>query len=392
MKSIVRKWTRVIFYVPIIILLSGKLFSSGQVLAETPPTFVLKFGNSDVILDGNFKRPEGIAVDSAGNVYVADTQNDRIQKFDSNGNFLLKWGAYGLGGNGNFRIPAGIDVDSSGNVYVADFDKIQKFDSNGNFIIQWGEYGQADGQFAGVQDVAVDIWGNVYTVEEYNDCVQKFDSAGNFLTKWGDLGSEDGQFDAPHGVAVDESGIYVYIADSWNNRIQKFDNDGNHWAKWGGVEGDENGQFDHPTGVTIDSSGNIYVADNGNARIQKFTSLGIHVATWGGGMATLDGHMMSQSIVQAAFMSLIRLITASKSSVASGFSSQNGGQNLQETENLVMGIKRSSRVFWLSIMMVIFIWPIAEIIESRNLTITGIISLNGAQSVLEMVSFTLQQE
>jgi tripartite motif-containing protein 71 len=81
--------------------------------------------------NGQFYDSEGIAVDSSGNVYVADTNNNRIQKFDSNGRFLTTWGSKGSG-NGQFDYPGDIAVDSSGNVYVDDInhDRVQKFNGN----------------------------------------------------------------------------------------------------------------------------------------------------------------------------------------------------------------------------------------------------------------------
>ncbi|MBD3182465.1 hypothetical protein GF312_09250, partial [Candidatus Poribacteria bacterium] len=94
------------------------------------------------------REPAGVAVDNSGNVYVADRDNHRIQKFDSEGTFKIQWGNYGWD-PGQFRGPAGICVDSSGNVYVADTwnDRIQKFDSEGTFKIQWGTEGWDPGQF-----------------------------------------------------------------------------------------------------------------------------------------------------------------------------------------------------------------------------------------------------
>ena len=130
---------------------------------------------------GQFNQPHGVAVDSSGNVYVADFNNHRIQKFDSRGVDLTQWGGLGSG-IGQFSGPVGVAVDSSGNVYVADFNnhRIQKFDSNGRFLTQWGSPGSGNGQFSGPVGVAVDSSGNVYISDRDNHCVQKF-AQGNLL-------------------------------------------------------------------------------------------------------------------------------------------------------------------------------------------------------------------
>ena len=128
-------------------------------------TFLAKWGSkgSD---DGQFNNPRGVAVDSSGNVYVADSNNYRIEKFDSNGTFLAKWGSNGSG-DGQFKYPDGVAVDSSGNVYVADTNnyRIEKFDSNGTFLTKWGSIGSGDGQFKDPYGVAVDSSGNVYVAD-----------------------------------------------------------------------------------------------------------------------------------------------------------------------------------------------------------------------------------
>ena len=261
--------------------------------AESPPTFELKWG-TEGSGNGQFSAPGGVAVDSSGNVYVADIFNNRIQKFDSSGNFLLKWGAYGFG-DGQFRDPTDVAVDSSGNVYVVDRNntRIHKFDSSGNFILKFGSCPadskcDEDGQLHIPNGLAVDSSGNVYVADTNNHRIQKFDSSGNFLFKWGAYGGEggvtsngsgDGQFSAPQDVAVDGSGN-VYVAESGNNRIQKFDSSGNFLLKWG-TPGFGDGQFNQPSGVAVDSSGNVYVADKFNDRIQKFDSSGNFLLTWG---------------------------------------------------------------------------------------------------------------
>ena len=217
--------------------------------------------------DGQFRTdygggPWGIAVDSGGNVYVGsfysyggNAIDHRIQKFDSNGNFITKWGVRGSG-NGQFNNPSGVAVDSSGNVYVADYwnFRIQKFDSNGNFITKWGS-------FEYTQGVAVDSGGNVYVSNFYSGRILKFDSNGNFI--WGRYA-----FPYPGLVAVD-SGGNVYVSNFYSGQILKFDSNGNV-LKTLGSYGSGDGQFNGPIGVAVDSSGNVYVSDYYNRRIQKF--------------------------------------------------------------------------------------------------------------------------
>jgi streptogramin lyase len=168
---------------------------------------------------GQFDRPEGIAIDSSGNVYVAD-RNNRIQKFDSNGEFITKWGSSG-NDTGQFDLPSKIAIDSIDNIYVSDIGnkRIQKFDSNGNYLGIWGSKDIKDGQFY-YGRINIDYSDNVYlTIGD--GWIQKFDKNGNFITKWGGYGNGTGQFDKPSDIAVD-SYDNVYVVDTGNHRIQVF--------------------------------------------------------------------------------------------------------------------------------------------------------------------------
>lgn len=230
--------------------------------------------------NGQFNLPGGIDVDSAGNIYVADSGNDRVQKFAGDGTFLAQWGAFGSG-TGQFFSPKGVAVDSFGNVYIADNGnhRIQKFMSDGAFLAQWGGKGSGNGQFNYPTDVAVDSAGHVYVVDSENHRIQKFESDGTYLAQWGVNGAGNGQFKKPYGVTVDCVGN-VYVADSENYRIQKFTSDGVYLAQWG-TSGFGDGKFGYPCNVAADSAGNIYVADLYNYRIQKFTGDGDFLAKWG---------------------------------------------------------------------------------------------------------------
>jgi tripartite motif-containing protein 71 len=140
--------------------------------------------------DGQFYFPRGVAVDqSDGSVYIVDMGNHRIQKFDTGTNvlpqLLAKWGGSPEAGHassplareaGQLRSPWGIAVDGAGDVFVTDTGnhRVEKFDREGNFITQWGGFGNGDGQFNFPYGIAVDARGSVFVVDSGNTRVQQF--------------------------------------------------------------------------------------------------------------------------------------------------------------------------------------------------------------------------
>ncbi len=247
------------------------------VAAETAPSYIRQWGSEGLQTTGLFSFPQDLALDSAGNVYVTDYGNRRIQKFDNDGNFLHTWGTKGSG-NGQFQVPAGIVIGKDF-VYVVDneLNRVQKFDTSGKYVAQWGSKGTELGQFMLPQNIAVDPNGDVYVADTGNSRIQKFSSDGNFLLSWGSSGLGNGQFLSPRGVAADSQGS-IYVSDSGNNRIQKFTSDGVLLKTFDVSSGNS---LKYPQGLDVDSSGNVYVADTGNNRIVKIDRDGNSLASWG---------------------------------------------------------------------------------------------------------------
>ena len=217
----------------------------------------------------------GVAVDrTTGDIYVCDGFSERtsgiVQKFNASGVFQLAWGTAGSGNGQVLNGAGGVAVDSAGNVYVTDLGnhRVEKFTSGGSFISTWGGSGTGNGQFSGPEGIAIDSTDNIYIADTGNHRIQKFNTSGAFVTKWGTNGTGDGQFDTPWGVSVDGLGD-VYVADTNNNRIQKFSPTGTFISSCG-TSGTGNGEFSGPQDVGADSTGNYYVADTGNDRVQKF--------------------------------------------------------------------------------------------------------------------------
>ncbi len=227
--------------------------------------------------NGQFARPGGIARDHEGNLWVADTENNRVEEFSSAGTFVRQFGTIGTE-NGQLKGPRGIAIDSTGHVWVADTgnNRVEEFSATGTYMTKMGALGTGQEQFKGPTAIAFapEIYGNMYVVDSGNNRVQEW-SVGKEIGEFGTSGTGNGQFSKPEGITVDSSGN-LWVVDTGNNRVEKFSSARAYISSFGSV-GSGNGQLSKPEGITIDPEGNVYVADSGNGRIQEFSSSGTYL-------------------------------------------------------------------------------------------------------------------
>jgi RHS repeat-associated protein len=268
--------------------------------------------------NGQLASPHGLAVDAEGNVWVADTENNRIEKFNAKGEYVSWFGAPGSG-NGQLASPRGVAIDSEGNIWVADTanNRIQKFDSKGKYVSQFGSFGTEAGKLSKPSGLTIDSGGRVWVADTANNRVERFSATGKyegaytslkeptgivahgpsivlvadtgndrivelanlftsppaFFSQFGSSGTGNGQLKKPEGIAVDAAGNY-WVADTGNNRLEEFKLEGSktEYVAQVGTQGSGEKQFEGPGGLANDSNGYIWIADTGNARVQEWNS------------------------------------------------------------------------------------------------------------------------
>jgi sugar lactone lactonase YvrE len=252
-------------------------------------------------------RPAGVALDANGNLFIADWNNNRIRKVDTNGiiTTIAGNGSPGYSGDGGPATSAslayveGVTVDSAGNLFIADTvnNRIRRVDTNGIITTVAGKGPAVYGSYSGdggaatnagldtPYSTAVDVSGNLFIADFYNNCIRKLDTNGIITTvagngDWGYSGdggpATNATLDEPYGVAVDSSGN-LFISDSSNDRIRKMDTNGvittvagkDTWGYSGDGGPATNATLNLPSGMALDSIGNLFIADLGNERIRK---------------------------------------------------------------------------------------------------------------------------
>lgn len=284
-----------------------------------------------------FASPEAVAVDASGNVYVSDTGNDTIRMITSGGAVTTLAGssvssgtADGTNGTARFSVPRGIAVDSATNIYVADSGNstIRKLTLAGTNCVVTTLAGTgsqngsvdatgSDARFHFIYGLAVDGAGNVYGVDRSNDDIRKVTPNGVVTTLAGVpglAGSVDGsgaaaQLYGPEELAID-SATNIYVIEFFNNTVRKISPNGTNWVitTIAGcptcAAGTNNGigsaaRFNGPFGLTVDNSGNVYVADTGNRTIRKITLSDSNVTTLAG--SALNGAIIDGTGTNAHF-------------------------------------------------------------------------------------------
>jgi sugar lactone lactonase YvrE/tetratricopeptide (TPR) repeat protein len=254
-------------------------------------SFLMSIGvaGSNWVDQTHFCQSSDIAEDGSGNVWVADRCAARVVQYNASGVFLKELGVNGEVGfdNEHFAFPVGVAVDSTGRIYVSDeFNhRVQVFGSSGVYSATIGETGvpgEDNAHFQNPYRIAVDVDDNLYVADQENHRVQIFNKEHNYVATMGvtsQRGSENDELDFPRGVAVDTDNIY--IADG-NYRVQIYDRTSRaYMATLGGRQGSGNDEFNWPIDVAVDATGNLYVSDAENHRIQKFDSNLAYVLTIG---------------------------------------------------------------------------------------------------------------
>jgi DNA-binding beta-propeller fold protein YncE len=246
--------------------LSATSTPSNEVILTGLYLLEFSFGSSGAG-DGEFNFPRDVAVDDDGNIFVADSDNFRIQKFDSSGGYLDQWGVSGTG-NGEFGTPTLIEYAPDGYLYVGDWgnNRVQIFDTDGGYVNQFLTVG-------GPGDSFIAENGDVYVPDNTNNLVRWFDPSFAPWLTWGGLGTGPGQFTNIWDIEASPDGGRLYVLDQANDRVQIFTNNGVYLSQFVG-SGTAPGQCVNCWGLAVDNNGLVYVTDQIEGRVQIYDEYG----------------------------------------------------------------------------------------------------------------------
>ncbi len=246
------------------------LFSIGFGQTKVVYHSIYLFKIIDDSLDLKLKQPKGISVDLSGMIYVADSENNRILKFDKEGKLIKTVGGFGWEKE-QFYTPFDIAASSGLDVFVADYNnhRIQRYDKDLNYISSLYSDKNWDDQlqFAYPKSVAVSIHGDLFLIDSENIRILKFNSFGEPELSFGDYAQGKGRLIDPVQIAV-SADDKIYVSDRAADRIKVFDYFGNYLTEIG------TGVLDKPTGVFYSRRKLLFVVDSGNSMIRSFDPKG----------------------------------------------------------------------------------------------------------------------
>jgi len=223
--------------------------------------------------EGQLSSPDALAVDSEGDVWVLDTGNERVEEFGADGEFVRAVGAGMLGQ------AEGIAFDRHGDLWVSSTSqgRLLVFNDNGEYLKAVGSKGSEAGQLGEPEGIAVDSNGDVWVADWANDRVEEFNEAGGYMGQFGSAGFGTGEMSLPYGIAVDNG--HVFVGEVGNDRVQEFTEDGGFLSQIG-TSGSEPGQLNlsYPIGLAVNSAEDLWVTDSGNDRVEE----------WGGNPCTAN--------------------------------------------------------------------------------------------------------
>jgi DNA-binding beta-propeller fold protein YncE len=198
---------------------------NSQILVYSPQGKIVRRWGSYGFKPGQFIWVTDVVVDPHGRVYTCEYgegRADRVQQFDTRGRFVLQWARFGSR-PGQVQRPQGLALDHRGYLFVADAvnHRVQEFGPNGHLIAIIGGLGSAPGRLRYPYDVAIDAADRLYVCEFGNHRISVFGPDRRLITCWGRPGRGPGEFNHPWGVGVDARG-FIYVADTYNYRVQKF--------------------------------------------------------------------------------------------------------------------------------------------------------------------------